>query len=195
MRQRHHDPIHYDVDCDAIEDARENCAARHKHELPACHKKNCGRRKRDQKMAQCAQRNGRPATAERLGAKQSRGDSLQESVRSDPASGPGDEGSCYVQDPADQTTPENGGKCSRFLVARRFFHGSISATTVRSHPASSIQPARHSCVRIPLRLARRVPPRHEPTAIPQFSERICDEPKDIEAEDQGNACRTVRGNR
>jgi hypothetical protein len=117
IREGHHDPIHDEVNRDAIQRARNDWALDQKSELAACQVKYGGRGEGDQKMEREAESGGGHSAVERLGTKPAGSDSLQKPRGLHAFGPPGDEGGGDVHEAAEQAGAEDGGECVGIFYA------------------------------------------------------------------------------
>jgi hypothetical protein len=112
-RERHHHPVHEEVDYNPIQDAGENWPSFQENEPLAGRVKYAGRQKRDQEVKRGSKQRGLPTTVKRFRTKQSAGDSAQNLHGPDPPRCPGDKGGSDIQDTSCNTSREDGKKCAR----------------------------------------------------------------------------------
>ena len=117
-RVGHHNPVHEQINGNAVQHPRNDGSHRQEGPLPAGGIKYSRGRKRDQKVQRGPERGGLPSALKGLGTKQTAGDGLQEAQRLDPSETGGDEGGRDVADPRGKAG-QDGGECMGYLSRNR----------------------------------------------------------------------------
>lgn len=115
IREGDDEPVHNEVDHNAVQHARENRPARQEFELATRSIEDGGCREGNHEMESSAQCRGLPPALKRLRAKEATGNPLENSNGLYTLNAPGDEGRRDVQDSTQDAGPQDGREPPRFF--------------------------------------------------------------------------------